>query len=231
MAAASVAAAAWPCGRSWAAEVPTKPAFVETRLFNLRDNVSPGRAEEAVHNLRSRVAEAGFKAATVGRNFVPTPFATRFEWVTIVQWPDFAGLTPPLTHRLVQDAMDELKSLGRNYVRSDLPGALPPAFSKATSGNVRHTVMFTFNADASPDVRSRIISDIREMGRLPMVQAYLVEPCSPYLAGSDQMEWQVLGDYRSKEDYKSYSDAPNHLAIRDVFVKNTSKVAFLDTIL
>jgi hypothetical protein len=220
-----------PKGRVWASEASTNSAHVDTRLFNLKDGVSPAQAEASVAKLKRRAAAAGFESPVIGRNFVPTPFPTRFEWVSIVQWPRFAGGTPPEAYGHVRAAMDELASLCRNHVRCDLVGALPAPFARATTGNVRHTVMFTFKADAPGDIRDKIVSDIREMGKLPMVQAYLVEPGSSIGPDPDEMEWQVVGDYKNVEAYRAYSDAPNHLAIRDMFVKNTSRVAFLDAIL
>jgi hypothetical protein len=45
------------------------------------------------------------------------------------------------------------------------------------------------------------------------------------------MDWQVIGDFASMADYRAYSDAPVHLAIRDDFRAHTSRVAFLDVAL
>jgi hypothetical protein len=69
------------------------------------------------------------------------------------------------------------------------------------------------------------------MGKLPMVQHYLVERTTAPVAGPIQMEWQVVGDFASMADYEAYSSAPIHLAIREDFTANTSRVAFLDVAL
>jgi hypothetical protein len=88
--------------------------------------------------------------------------------------------------------------------------------------------MFAFKPDASAEARERNVAAIRRMGTLPMVQNYLVERASPSAAGPDQMEWQVIGDFASLADYRAYSEAPVHRAIRDDFTAHTARVAFLD---
>jgi hypothetical protein len=88
--------------------------------------------------------------------------------------------------------------------------------------------MFDFKADASPEARARNVAAIRGMGKLPMVQHYVVERTLAAKPGPTAMEWQVIGDFASLDDYKAYSSAPVHLAIRDDFTAHTSRVAFLD---
>ena len=66
------------------------------------------------------------------------------------------------------------------------------------------------------------------MGALPMVQHYLVAQTPIVRRGPTQMPWQVIGDFATLADYQAYSAAPVHLAIRDDFTANTSRVAFLD---
>jgi hypothetical protein len=105
---------------------------------------------------------------------------------------------------------------------------LPPRFADAPGVKVRHTVMFSFKADASAEAQARNVAAIRNMGRLPMVRSYLVQPAAPNVSGSDQMQWQVIGDFDSLADYQAYASAPVHLQISDDFKAHTSRVAFLD---
>jgi hypothetical protein len=105
---------------------------------------------------------------------------------------------------------------------------LPARFATAPGVKVRHVVMFNFKPDASPEARERNVSAIVAMGKLPMVQHYIVERNAPSVTGPNQMEWQVIGDYASLADYQAYVDAPVHLAIKGDFTANTSRVAFLD---
>lgn len=224
------ATALLPLARGWAAPAPERAAHVETRMFNLRTGISSEQANAAVLTLKRRAAEARCQVLTIGRNILPVQFPGRFEWVCLLQRPDFASQSALSARQRLQQALDELASLSANHVQCDVPGALPAEFSGATPGNVRHVVMFSFKPAASAAVREKIVADIRDMGKLPMVQAYWVAPCSAAI-GPDEMQWLIVGDYRDADDYKSYADAPNHVAIRDVFVANTSTVAFLETML
>jgi len=108
-------------------------------------------------------------------------------------------------------------------------------FKKEHSSSVRRaqcqiavTSMFSFKPDASPEARERNVAAIRQMGHLPMVRHYLVQPSAAADPGPTQMQWQVIGDFASVADYHAYSQAPVHLAIRDDFKAHTSRVAFLD---
>jgi hypothetical protein len=116
----------------------------------------------------------------------------------------------------------------RNEVASNLRREFAPGFGGAPGVGVRHTVMFDFRPDASPADQARNVDAIREMGKLPMVQAYQVEPNAFYPGDPTQMQWQVIGDFASVADYRAYAAAPVHLAIRDDFKAHTSRVAFLD---
>jgi len=91
--------------------------------------------------------------------------------------------------------------------------------------------MFDFKPRATAEARQRNIAAIRAMGKLPMVQRYLVEPSADSAADPDQMQWQVTGDFASMADYTAYSQAPVHLAIRKDFTENTTRVTFLDVAL
>jgi len=125
-------------------------------------------------------------------------------------------------------AADSLSSQCRSEVECDLSARLPARFADAPGVGVRHTVMFDFRPDASPEARERNVAAIRGMGKLPMVLRYVVQRTSAYGDDPRQMEWQVIGDFATVDDYHAYSTAPVHLAIRDDFTAHTSRVAFLD---
>jgi hypothetical protein len=93
---------------------------------------------------------------------------------------------------------------------------------------VRHTVMFDFKPEASAKDQARNVDAIRNMGKLPMVKSYRVEQSASYPSGPTQMQWQVIGDFASVDDYWAYAKASVHLAIRDDFKAHTARVAFLD---
>ncbi len=66
------------------------------------------------------------------------------------------------------------------------------------------------------------------MGPMPIERHYIVQPSALAAAGPMQMQWQVIGDFANLADHHAYSQAPVHLAIRDDFNAQTSRVAFLD---
>jgi hypothetical protein len=200
------------------------PGFLETRLFNFRDNADPAAIAKVVARMRALTGTPGVDSVLIGRNFVPDPFPARFEWVSMIQF------NPATTEQWApyQAICAELARTCRNQVASHVQRAFAPGFGSAPGVGVRHTVMFDFRPDASPADQVRNVDAIREMGKLPMVQAYQVEPNAFYPGDPTQMQWQVIGDFANVADYRAYAAAPVHLAIRDDFKAHTARVAFLD---
>ena len=203
---------------------------LQTRLFNFKDDASAEAVAETISKLRAFKTLSGVDGFLIGRNLIPTPFPTRFEWIYMIQFGVSAG-RDSTAYSAFQRAADALSSQCRNEVECDLGARLPAKFGDAPGVGVRHTVMFDFKADASPEARERNVAAIRGMGQLPMVQHYVVEKTTAYGADPTQMEWQVIGDFATVADYHAYSNAPVHLAIRDDFTAHTSRVAFLDVAL
>lgn len=203
-------------------------ARLQTRLFNFRDDVLPEQADAMIAAFKDHVRAAGVASLLVGRNFIPTPFPTRFEWIFMVEAIDFDRLSQTAAFDRFRAAVAQLTGMCRNQVQCDLDCRLPPDFAQATGVGVRHTVMFSFKPGTPAAVRAGIVDDIRQMGTLPMVRHYLVEPSLPGVGGADELEWQVIGDFADVAAYKAYSAAPVHLAIRANFTANTARVAFLD---
>lgn len=195
---------------------------LETLLFNLSDDLASAKASDLIAGFKQRLASAGVSGFLFGRNMIAAQWPTRFEWMGMIQTDD-----NPADPRL-KIIRGDLISQCRNFVQCDLTCPLPAGFIQASSVKVRHTVMFNFKPEAPPDARERNVAAIRQMGRLPMVQSYLVEPAATLESDPNQMQWQVVGDFASVADYRAYSDAPVHLAIRDDFTAQTSRVAFLD---
>jgi hypothetical protein len=193
-----------------------------TRLFNFKDDVSGDAAAQAVADFKASAVLAGADGFLAGRNFIPTPFPARVEWICMIQFD-----TDPAYERFKASA-DALAPLLRNQVQCDLNCVLPPRYADAAGVGVRHTVMFDFKPDATPEARNRNVDAIRQMGKLPMVRRYLVQPSAGSASDPDQMQWQVVGDFANVDDYKAYSASPVHLAIREDFTAHTSRVAFLD---
>jgi len=201
---------------------------LETRLFNLKDDLAQEKAAEYIANLKAAAQSPGVDGFMVGRNFIPDPFPARFEWIYMIQFNPSGQ--PPGLERFAA-ARDALAAHCRNQVTGELSCPLPPRYADAAGVGVRHTVMFNFKPDTTEDVRKRNVDAIREMGNLPMVRSYLVQPGAASPDDPAQMQWQVVGDFASVADYKAYAAAPVHLAIREDFVAHTSRVAFLDTVL
>jgi hypothetical protein len=198
--------------------------MLETRLFNLSDAADPAAVAAVLARIRALAGLPGVGGVLVGRNFVPTPFPARFEWLSMVQFDE----TADAAWRSYERARADLELLCRNQVACDLGGAFAPGFAKAPGVGVRHTVMFDFRPDAAPADQARNVDAIRAMGQLPMVRAYHVERSALYPGDPTQMQWQVIGDFASVADYRAYAAAPVHLAIRDDFRAHTARVAFLD---
>lgn len=202
---------------------PTGLSRLRTRLFNFKDDVSADKAAELVAGLKASAQGAqGFMA---GRNFIPDPFPTRFEWIYMVQ---SAADGPDRGEDQFSSARDALASFCRNQVECDIRGVFPPKYADAAGVGVRHTVMFDFKPGTMDEDRTRNVEAIRQMGKLPMVRSYLVQPCTGPSSDPIQMQWQVVGDFASVADYQAYIAAPVHLAIREDFTAHTSRVAFLD---
>jgi hypothetical protein len=211
-----------------AAEAGLRPARLETRLFNFKPDQSEDQVGAVVARFKDRARAAGLDGFLIGRNFIPQQFLTRFEWIYMFQ-RDARGVPsadPALKAFLT--ARDALTSACRDQAQIDIDCPLPARYADAAGVKVRHVVTFNFKPDASPEARKRNVDAIRTMGALPMVRRYLVQPAAPDVVGPDQMQWQVIGDFASAADYKAYADAPVHLAIREDFKANTSRVAFLD---
>jgi hypothetical protein len=215
-------------GAALAQGAATSPARLETRLFNLNASLSPDAATEIVGTFKEAAKAAATGGALVGRNLNDVRFATRFEWIYMVQFdPAVAGPDSAAVKRF-DAARDLLATHCRNAAACTLECDLPPTFAAAPGVKVRHTVMFSFKPDATADDRTRNVDAIRNMGRLPMVRSYLVQPAAPNVSGPDQMQWQVIGDFDSLTDYQAYASAPVHLQIGPDFKAHTSRVAFLD---
>jgi hypothetical protein len=226
-ASATLGALARAGGASASAKTRQGPTL-RTRLFNFKAETSPDTQSEMISRLRSFTKSPGVDSLLIGQNFIPTQFSSRFEWIFMIQFGDTAA---PDAHTVRQDfdrATKALASHCRNAVQCDLHSSFPAKFADGAGVKVRHTVMFDFKADASPEARERNVAAIRTMGKLPMVQRYFVERSVGEMSGPTQMQWQVIGDFGSVDDYKAYSQAPVHLAIRDDFTAHTSRVAFLD---
>jgi hypothetical protein len=204
-------------------------ARLETWLFNLKDDVSPERTEEIVATFREHAKSFAADGFMLGRNFIPNPFPARFEWICMVQFDAADATRSARAREGFAQAREEFAASWRNAVRCDLDRPLPAGYAEATGINVRHTVMFNFKPQATAQDRARNVEAIRAMGRLSMVQAYLVDRNPQFTGAPDQMEWQVIGDFASVADYRAYSQDSAHLALRDDFTAHTSRVAFLDT--
>jgi hypothetical protein len=214
--------------KAFGAPVGAGMARLETRLFNLKPDLPAAATEAAVAGLNAQAAAAGLEGFMLGRNAIPQQFPTRFEWIYMAQWDPGGGASMEAARALFRRRQDDLAAICSDQAICDLNCALAPGFGAARGVKVRHTVMFSFKPEASPQDRLRNVNAIRAMGRLPMVQNYLVQQHMASAAGPDQMDWQVIGDFASLADYRAYSDAPAHLAIRDDFRTHTSRVAFLD---
>ncbi len=213
-------------GASAASVDPPRPTL-QTRLFNFKDDVSAGAIAEITGALKTLAISPGVEGVLVGRNFIPTPFPTRFEWLCMIKFSESAPHAPPAAGDL-RRTTETLSSLCRNEVECDLAAPFPAGFTDAPGVKVRHTVMFDFKPDASAEARARNVDAIRAMGAMPMVQRYVVARSAAYGSGAAQMEWQVIGDFASVDDFQAYSRAPAHLTLRDDFKANTARVAFLD---
>jgi hypothetical protein len=206
----------------------TAPARLETRLFNFNDSVSAAEAQEIVGTFTKAAKDAATGGLLVGRNLNDVAFATRFEWIYMIQFDPAASGADNVVLQRFDAARQVLATHCRNQAACTLDCDLPARFAAAPGVKVRHTVMFSFKPDASAEDRTRNVDAIRNMGRLPMVRSYLVQPASPKVSGPDQMQWQVIGDFDSLADYQAYASAPVHLQIGPDFKAHTSRVAFLD---
>lgn len=207
--------------------LPTRTTLL-TRLFNFKEDVSPQAISDLIVRLRAFDKSAGIDSLLVGQNFIPTPFPSRFEWIYMAQLSGAPSGEAPAAHPEFSDFTEELSSHCRNSAESNLGSSFPAKFADAAGVKVRHTVMFNFRPDAPAEARERNVEAIRRMGKLPMVRRYFVERAMGDLSDPTQMEWQVIGDFGSVADYRAYSEAPIHLAIRQDFTAHTSRVAFLD---
>ncbi len=230
LALAAGAAAWWTArgGKALAQGPPTSPARLETRLFNLNDSLAPDAAAEVVGKFTEVARETATGGLLIGRNLNDVPFATRFEWIYMIQFDPKIGGPESASVQRFKAARDLLATHCRNQADCTLECDLPPRFAQAPLVKVRHTVMFSFKADASAEDRARNVAAIRNMGRLPMVRSYLVQPAAADVSGPDQMQWQVIGDFESLADYQAYALAPVHLQIGADFKAHTSRVAFLN---
>jgi hypothetical protein len=199
-----------------------------TRLFNFKDDVAADVADAAIASLKASAGSFGAGGFLAGRNFIPNPFPTRFEWICMIQFDAADGSPGDRDYERFRQSRDGLAPLLRNQVECDLSCPLPSMYADAVGVGVRHTVMFDFKPDATAEARARNVDAIRAMGKLPMVRRYLVQPGAGPMSDPAQMQWQVVGDFATVADYRAYSEAPMHLAIREDFTAHTSRVAFLD---
>jgi len=204
------------------------PARLVTGLLNFRDDVATERTAEIVTAMRHAARTAGAQGFMIGRNLSPQPFATRFEWIYMIQFGPAATRSADTAAALFRDQHASWAAYFRNEVTCNLDCPLPRRFASGSGVKVRHTVMFDFKADAPAEARERNVAAIRSMGDLPSVQHYLVQPSASPTADATQMQWQVIGDFASLADFRTYLEAPDHLAIRDDFTAHTSRVAFID---
>jgi hypothetical protein len=214
-------------GRSLAQPVQGQSRLV-TRLFNFNPDVPADAAAEAIVRVKASARMSGAAAFLAGRNFIPDPFPARVEWLCMIQFNTADRADADQAYERFKQVPDALAPLLRDQVECDLSCPLAPAYADAAGVGVRHTVMFNFKPDASAQARARNVDAIRAMGKLPMVLSYLVQPSVGSASDPNQMQWQVIGDFASVADYKAYSAAPVHLAIREDFTAHTSRVAFLD---
>jgi hypothetical protein len=226
-ASAACAALAGIPGASAAPAGPRGPTL-QTRLFNFRDDVSAATQSDITSKLKGLAGSPGVDGVMVGRNFIPTPFPTRFEWLCMIRFGESPPGDPAAGDPGARGLMEALSSSCRNEVECELTAPLPAGFIRAAGVKVRHTVMFDFKPDASAEARARNVEAIRAMGTLPMVQHYVVARSAAYGSGGAKMEWQVIGDFASVDDFQAYSRAPAHLTLRDDFKAHTARVAFLD---
>jgi hypothetical protein len=215
---------------AWADEPEMSVPTLQTRLFNFKEDVSADVVAETISKLKTSDKLAGVDGFLIGRNLIPTPFPTRFEWIYMVQFASRPG-RPAAAFDAFHRAVRSLSAQCRNEVECNLASPFPAKFADAPGVGVRHTVMFDFKPDAPSEAQERNVAAIRTMGKLPMVQHYVVEKTAAYGADPTQMQWQVIGDFATVADYHAYSNAPVHLAIRDDFTAHTSRVAFLDVAL
>ncbi len=227
---AGISALVGPPGVSAAGAQPAL-ATMATLLFNFKDEISPERTAALTGAMRALHTAPGIDGGLVGRNLNAVPFATRFEWIWMVQFATLNDRPNNRAYRKFQHIRDELALCCRDYVEGDLKRPLPVKFADAAGVQVRHTVMFDFKADASAEARARNVAAIERMGKLPMVRRYMVERTTPLSHGPAEMEWQVIGDFGSLADFKAYAEAPMHLDIGDDFKAHTARVAFLDVLL
>jgi hypothetical protein len=223
---AALASGARALARPASAQRPA--ARLETLLFNLADDLAPQRAAEVIESLRGLAASPGVAGLRVGRNLNAVPFPSRFEWFAMLQFDPAIRRGSDPAYQRVRQQRNELATAFRNFVECDVAAALPAQFAQAPGVKVRHTVMFNFKAGADHDARARNVAAIRKMGKLPMVQHYLVTPGELATNEPGRMQWQVIGDFASLADFQAYYAAPDHLAMRDDFVAHTSRVAFID---
>jgi hypothetical protein len=212
------------------ASAPMTTARLYTRLFNLRADISTAQTEEITGRLRATAEAAGLDGFLLGRNYNAQPFATRFEWLCMVQMGSARPADDPALAAF-RAACDDLAIQCRSEARCEIDTALPARFADAAGVGLRHVVTFNFKPDASAEDIHRNVEAIREMGRLPMVRGYRVEPASPAATGPNQMQWEVIGDFASAADYKAYAEAPVHTSLFKDFAAHTSRVAFIDVAL
>lgn len=228
-----VGAAAMAIPRTgWAAPVPPAASRLETRLFNFKASVPAIDRQDILAELASLSKDSGVGGFMVGRNIVNLTYPTRFESMYMIQF-DAPSRQASGTdaHARFNALRNDLASHCSGAVVCDLQCQLPARYADAAGVTIRHTVMFDFKPSATADACKRNVDAIRGMGKLPMVQRYVVEPSAGNAADPDQMQWQVIGDFASMADYNAYAQAPVHLAIRKDFTENTSRVTWLDVAL
>jgi hypothetical protein len=225
----SLLAAVAPPVRVRAAGVESMQFRLQTKFFNFRDDVPAAKRESVISDIAKFSKLPGVTGLMTGKNIVQIRFPARFEWMYMLQVNETMRPEPSRgSGDVFRQVHDSLVPYCRNDVECDLLCPIAANYADAKGVKVRHTVMFDFKPEATPEARARNVAAIRGMGKLPMVQNYLVQESVSPTPNPPQMQWQVTGDFRSLADYKAYSEAPVHLAIRKDFTANTSRVTFLD---
>jgi hypothetical protein len=77
---------------------------------------------------------------------------------------------------------------------------------------IRHVVMFTWNAEATPEQKQRVQTELRTLPPLMTgLRAYHCGPDAGLVAGN--YDFAVVADFEDTASYLAYRDHPAHLAV------------------
>lgn len=83
---------------------------------------------------------------------------------------------------------------------------------------LRHIFLLSTQPDASPEAVERLVRELRALPeRVEEIKRYEVVQDLGRSAGNATL--LLVGDFESFEDYETYRDHPEHLALIDEFVK------------